>query len=248
MKPSTSHSVTHWFPVVGFCLGLFLSFIYLPLHFLFPPILSVAIILFISILITGAFHLDGLADTCDGLWGGRNREKRLEIMRDTHIGSFGATGLVCIIGLKYISLLGIGKLGEERQSIVVSWIHDSSFIHFLPLVPVCAALIVMSVVGRWSQVCAAGLTSYARKEPGTGTFLFESTLVKHVIYTSFFPLFLFWFFYHIKGVLIFLIIASFILSWIWYVKGKIGGMTGDTLGATNEIGEIMFLITLYVFY
>ena len=94
IKPKDFGAVVCWFPVVGLCIGVFLSTVSLPLYFFFPSLITDALIILVSIAITGALHLDGLADTCDGIWGGWNKEKRLEIMKDSRIGSFGAIGLI----------------------------------------------------------------------------------------------------------------------------------------------------------
>ena len=115
------------------------------------------------------------------------------------------------------------------------------------LVNKCAALLLMPVVGRWAQVCAAGLSRYARSESGTGSFILGGTTRRHVIYASLLPVCLFWYFYGLSGFVIFVIIIIFTLVWIWYIKKKIGGMTGDTLGATNEIAELLFLLSLLLF-
>ena len=102
----------------------------------------------------------------------------------------------------------------------------------------------MPIAGRWAQVCAAGLSKYARDESGTGSFILGSATRKHIVYASLLPIFLLWFFYGLNGFTIFTIILIFTLIWIWYIKRKIGGMTGDTLGATNEIAELLFLLSL----
>ena len=106
---------------------------------------------------------------------------------------------------------------------------------------------VMPVIGRWAQVCAAGISTYARNESGTGSFIIGCTTRIQVFHASVFPLALFWFFYHLYGFAIFAIIIIFTLGWIWYIKKKIGGMTGDTLGATNEIVELVFLLSVLLF-
>ena len=106
---------------------------------------------------------------------------------------------------------------------------------------------VMPVVGRWAQVCAAGLSTYARSESGTGSFIIGGTTRKQVLYASLLPVFLFWFFYNTGGLVTFAIISIFTLGWIWYIKKKIGGMTGDTVGATNEVAELVFLLSLLIF-
>ena len=92
-----------------------------------------------------------------------------------------------------------------------------------------------------------GLSNYARSESGTGSFILEGTAPKHVIYASLLPVCLFWYFYGLSGFVIFAIIIIFTLVWIWYIKKKIEGMTGDTLGATNEIAELLFLLSLLLF-
>lgn len=246
IKPDRPGYVVYWFPVVGLCIGVFLSITYLPLYLFFPPLVADALIILVYIAITGALHLDGLADTCDGIWGGWNREKRLEIMKDSRIGGFGAIGLISLLGLKYVSLLSTGDILVTNTSLFgISVKYVSCYV--LPvLVNKCVVLMVMPVVGRWAQVCAAGLSSYARSGLGTGSFIAGNTTRKQVIFVTLFPVCLFWFFYSLSGFVIFAIISIFTLGWIWYIKRKIGGMTGDTLGATNEISELVFLLGLIV--
>ncbi len=247
IKPKDFGSVVSWFPVVGLCIGVFLSAVYLPLYFFFPPLIRDALIILVSIAITGALHLDGLADTCDGIWGGWNKEKRLEIMKDSRIGSFGAIGLICLLGLKYLSFHSIGEISKINNASFDASIKCVSCFISPILINKCAALLLMPVVGRWAQVCAAGLSKYARSESGTGSFILGGTTRRHVIYASLLPVFLLWFFYNLSGFVIFAIIIIFTLVWIWYIKKKIGGMTGDTLGATNEIAELLFLMSLLIF-
>jgi len=247
IKPKGPFRVVYWFPIVGLCIGIFLSLAYLPFYFFFPPLVRDALIILVYIAITGALHLDGLADTCDGIWGGWNKEKRLEIMRDSHIGSFGTIGLICLLGLKYVSLLSVGEISATNISPFSASVKCASCFISPVLLNKCVALMVMPVAGRWAQVCAAGLSTYARNESGTGSFITEVTTRKQVIYASLFPVFLFWFFYNLSGFMIFAIIIIFTLGWIWYIKKKIGGMTGDTLGATNEIVELVFLLNILLF-
>ncbi|GAN31956.1 MAG: cobalamin 5'-phosphate synthase [Candidatus Brocadia sinica] len=246
IKPQKVSYVIYWFPIVGLCIGVFLSVTYLPLFLFFPPLLADALIILVCISITGALHLDGLADTCDGIWGGWNKEKRLEIMRDSRIGSFGVIGLICLLGLKYLSLFSVSEIPVTKISPFSASIKYVSCFVSPVLVNKCVVLMVMPVVGRWAQVCAAGLSLYARSGSGTGSFITGGTTRKQVIFVSLFPVFLFWFFYNLSGFVIFAIIIIFTLSWIWYIKKRIGGMTGDTLGATNEISELVFLLSLFV--
>lgn len=246
IKPQKFSQVMYWFPLVGLCIGVFLFIAYLPLYFLFPPLITDALILLIYTVITGALHLDGLADTCDGIWGGWDKERRLEIMKDSRIGSFGAIGLICVMGLKYVSLLSVGQTTLVSCSPFGAGIQCVSCFVAPVFINKCIAVILMPVVGRWAQVFAAGLSTYARSESGTGGSITKGTTRKQVYVVSLFPVLLFWFFYSLTGLGIFAIIIIFTLGWIWYIKGKIGGMTGDTLGATSEIGELVFMLSLFV--
>ena len=244
IKPGTAGAVVCWFPVVGFCIGIIASTAFLLFHSIFPPLVADALTILVSIGITGAMHLDGLADTCDGIWGGWNRERRLEIMKDSRIGSFGAIGLICVIGLKYVCLLSVKDTRILHETPFAS--ATSCIFHFATptIMQQHIALVVMFVAGRWAQACAAGLSVYARNESGTGSFILNGATGKHVMYASFFPLCLLWFFYGPTGFVLFAIIIISTLIWIWYIKKKIGGMTGDTLGATNEVAELSFLLSL----
>jgi len=168
-------------------------------------------------------------------------------MKDSRIGSFGAIGLICLLGLKYLSFHSMGEIFKINYSSFDASVKCVSCFISPSLVNKCAALLLMPVVGRWAQVCAAGSSKYARSESGTGSFILGSTTRKHIVYASLLPIFLLWFFYGLNGVTIFTIILIFTLIWIWYIKRKIGGMTGDTLGATNEIAELLFLLSLLLF-
>lgn len=263
IKPGDSGGVVFWFPIVGLCIGVFVSITYWLFNLFFPPLILDALIILVYIITTRAMHLDGFADTCDGIWGGWDKERRLEIMKDSRIGSFGAIGLICLLGLKYLALLSIGKIyvvNVSPFSVSASYIFSFVLPETSPIFPgsretanrvpllvnKIIVLTVMPVVGRWAQVCAAGLSRYARSTSGTGSFILEGTMVKHAIYSAIFPIFLLWFFYSIKGTGLFILITVFTLFWIWYIKRKIDGMTGDTLGATNEIVELVFLLGLFV--
>ncbi len=237
-------AVACWFPVAGLCIGIFLSICSVLFSFFFPPFIAYALVLVVSIAITGALHLDGLADTCDGIWGGKDKEARLSIMKDSRIGSFGAIGLICLLGLKYASLFGIGDIttcGHPLYVIIAERLSVSVSPFWANAIP---SLLVMPVMGRWSQVFAAALSPYARSKSGTGSFIVEGTTARHVLCASLPPLCLLWFFYALSGFVIFAITVVFALIWIWYIKKKIGGMTGDTLGATNEVVELVFLLSL----
>ncbi|MGN4075305.1 adenosylcobinamide-GDP ribazoletransferase, partial [Burkholderia gladioli] len=93
-----------YFPLVGVCVGALAAGVYLLAARIWPPGVAVLLSMAASLVATGAFHEDGLADSCDGFGGGYTREDVLRIMRDSRIGSFGAVALVLALALKWQAL------------------------------------------------------------------------------------------------------------------------------------------------
>ena len=209
-----------FFPVVGLAIGGFLFLVYRISSVLFSPLLVNALVLLGWVFITGALHLDGFMDTIDGLSGGKTKEERLKIMKDPASGAKGTVGLVSLLGLKFLLLLEIEfslKMGT---------------------------LLLTPAIGRWSMVLAVYLAPYARMEglgkafispKGGGAIFWTSltiTVLGLVIFKS--P------FLYIMGVCLGVTYLSTL-----YFKSRIGGITGDTLGALNEIIELTALFSIY---
>jgi len=237
-------NVVFWFPIIGLLIGVMLTFFYVPATRFFPHPVADAIILIIYIIMTGGFHLDGFADTCDGIFGGNTREKRLDIMRDSRTGSYGALCLICTVGLKYACLVSI----DPEAVAELSFISDYKTISDLNPVYLYACekgkvLLFMCATGRWSQVLGAALSNYARDEGGTGKIIVENVKMRHALFSSLIPGILTFLFCGIKGVFIFFIVSFAVVFFVSYMKKKIGGMTGDTLGALNEVSELTVLLS-----
>lgn len=204
-----------YFPVVGMLIGLVLSGVALLCGVLPNPVVAV-LILIISIVITGGIHLDGFADTCDGFYGPRPKEKILEIMRDSRVGTMGVVGVVCLLLLKFTLIVSIPQN--------VLW----------------KTLITMTVFARWSQILACCTSDYAREE-GKARYFVEYASKTELLVGSIFTVVLFLLLMKFKGVIL-LVLSSFpVLLFINYVKKKLGGMTGDTIGAISEIAEVAVL-------
>ena len=210
-----------YFPIVGLMIGLLLSVTAFFLSFL-PGLIKGAIILSISIFITGGIHLDGFADTCDGLYAGKSKERILEIMRDPHIGTMGIIALVCLLLLKFTLIIGIPK--------DLLW----------------KSFIMMAAFSRWSQGLACYSCKYVR-ENGKAKFFIEYARKKDIVIGALFIFGLFFFLARLKGTLIFIASSLPTLLFIEYVKRKINGMTGDTIGATSEIAEVSTLFFVLAF-
>ncbi len=209
-----------FYPLVGLVLGLLLYLGYWLFSFLFPkPLVLWATIALLAFL-TRSLHLDGLADTIDGLGCGRTKEKILEVMRDSRIGSFGVIGLIVLIGAKYLSLDQLAK--------------DS----------ILASLILMTVMGRHSMVVVCYRSPYARSGEGLARPFTENLgpIETGVSAGTSFGI-AFWL-GGVKGILIFSGVTLFSLGYRLFFIKKVGGITGDILGAANECAELLCLVLL----
>ncbi len=209
-----------YFPAIGLILGGILWGVGQVFRGIFPHAVADGLVICLLVLLTGAFHLDGLADTLDGLAFGRSPERRLQIMKEHSVGTFGAIGLILILGLKYLTY----------RSLPADWAGP--------------ALIAALMLGRGSMVQILYRSPYVRPEGGLGRTFKEHLGKWELIFAAatcrVFSLFAF----RIGG--IFLWMATALFSWCWeiYFKRKIGGVTGDTLGAANEINETLTLLLL----
>jgi adenosylcobinamide-GDP ribazoletransferase len=206
-----------YFPIVGALIGLMLAAVAAYLRFL-PDLVAGACVLMASIIITGGIHLDGFADTCDGFYGSRSKDEILKIMRDSRIGVMAVAGIVTLLLLKFTLIVSIPR-------------------NFL-----WKGLIMMATFSRWAQALACLSSTYARTE-GKAKFFIEYARKREIILGGLFTLALFLWMAKVKGVLIFASGFLCVLLFIQYAKRKIGGMSGDTIGATSEIAEaaVLFL-------
>lgn len=209
-----------YFPIIGVLIGLVLSVTAFTFGFLSHLIAGVVVII-VSAIITGGIHLDGFADTCDGFYGDRPKEKILEIMRDSRIGVMGVTGIVSLLLLKFVLIVSIPP--------EILW----------------QSLIMMTAFARWSQVLACYRSGYAREE-GKARHFIEYAGGKELLAGSFFTAALFLSLMGLEGAIVLIAPLLPTFLFICYAKRKIGGMTGDTIGATSEIAEIAVLLSIVV--
>ncbi|MCX5710970.1 MAG: adenosylcobinamide-GDP ribazoletransferase [Candidatus Omnitrophica bacterium] len=205
-----------YFPIVGLLLGIFLAGVAY-ISALLPPLVISILILATWTLITGGIHLDGFADTCDGFYGSKPKEEILKIMRDPRIGVMGAVGVTLLLLFKFAVLSSI-----QSQDL--------------------GKVLIMTVVfARWSQTLACSTSKYARDE-GKARYFIEYSKKADMFIGALFTLIINWFLMGTKGVILFILLLTVTFLFIRYVQRKIGGMTGDTIGATNEIAEAAGLI------
>lgn len=204
-------------PLVGLILGVLLYMPTLLEGYIHRPILMI-LIWTLYLFLTGGLHLDGLADTFDGIFSYRSREEMLEIMKDSRIGTFGVISILWLLVL----------------NLCLSYYIDNRFLLILP------------IVGRSSALFAASISQYARPEGGMGGAFIENCGTKEGFVG---------------------IIGSLIVGFLWYggsiaipligvfatvvlltrgMEKKLGGMTGDTIGAVIEISQVAFMFYCYI--
>jgi adenosylcobinamide-GDP ribazoletransferase len=219
-----------WYPLVGTLLGALLGgWTALLRAYLHSPLVAAFFVLLAWVLLTGALHLDGFCDLCDGLFGGRTPEDRLRILRDPHLGTFGLAGGVLLLLGKFVLLQEL--LGGLRGQ--GPWVVGTAV-----------------VVGRCLALCMAAGARYPRPE-GTGRILITATrgweaLPFGALAAGFslaaVPWARAW-----LALPLFLPALLAILGLRWLCTRRLGGITGDCLGAAVELAEAVFLLDAVVF-
>ncbi|MBL0739102.1 adenosylcobinamide-GDP ribazoletransferase [Flavobacterium sp. GN10] len=227
--PDYLNKATRYFPFIGWIVGSisFLAF-YLFSFFLSTEI-AVILAIIASILTTGAFHEDGFADVCDGFGGGWTKEKILLIMKDSAIGAYGAIGLVLLFLLKFKSL-----------SESISLITNNIFLVFL-------LFISAHSLSRLAAISIIFTHEYSRDDASSKSKPIAKQHTWKEVFGSFFfgliPLIVFSYF-NLKFLLI--IIPVFITRYFLarYFQKWIDGYTGDCLGATQQVCEVVFYLSI----
>ncbi|HLA50901.1 MAG TPA: adenosylcobinamide-GDP ribazoletransferase [Thermodesulfobacteriota bacterium] len=213
---------TAFFPLVGAVQGIILVGANLLLSRFLPTDIASGLVLVVLILTNGGFHLDGFADTIDGLAGGSTKEERLNIMKDSRIGAIGVVAIVLLLLLKFVA---INNLPPAAKNYI---------------------LFLLPVVGKWSMVPMAYWADYARPTGGLGKAFTEHTGIKDLMLATFFTLLLSLIFMRWAGViyLIILFLPAYLMT--LYFRRKLGGVTGDVFGFQSEVSEVIFLLLIIV--
>jgi adenosylcobinamide-GDP ribazoletransferase len=213
-----------YFPAVGWVVGAIGATVLLAAQTLWPTAVAVLLSMIATLLVTGAFHEDGLADAVDGLGGGLDRGRVLEIMKDSRIGAFGAIALGMALLLKFVVLStvparraallllaghAVSRLGAVAIMTSIPYVRDTDDSRSKPLVQ------RVSVV----SVAIAGLTGVVALLP------------------------LYW-----AGVLGLFAVGLVCLAWGRYLRRRLGGYTGDCLGAAQQLGECAFYLACTAAY
>lgn len=205
-----------FFPLVGLVLGIILAGADYLLRLAFPVLPASALLLVLLVLLSGALHFEGFVDACDGLFGGHSRERRLEIMRQKQVGAYAIAGGVLLLVVKWAAIASLAGAGRP-------W-----------------ALALFPALSRWSMALALGSFPYARQQ-GLGKAFRGAAMARLGIAAAVALL--------AAGVLgggpgLLLFAASTALAWLlgMSISRMLGGLTGDTYGAINEVAEAALLV------
>jgi adenosylcobinamide-GDP ribazoletransferase len=205
-----------YFPPIGALIGGFLvGFDHLLALFL-PPGIVAALVLTGWVLCTGALHLDGFLDSCDGLFGGRTPEDRLRILRDERVGAFAVIGGVLLLLVKFQGLVAISQRG--------------------------AALCLAPVLGRWGMAVAVVAFPYARPE-GLGRTMKDRAGWSQALLASAIAVVAAWLLAGGFGLILILLSGALILLFARFVLTRLPGLTGDIYGALCELLEVLVLLS-----
>lgn len=225
VPPKAMGRAAAYYPLVGALLGMLLVGSDLLLGLVFSPLLRSALVLALWVALTGALHLDGFLDCCDGLLAPCSPERRLEILRDTHAGSFAVVGAVLLLLVKFAALASLQ--GTWRLAVLAG----------------------APVLGRWAMTYALVGYPYARQGPGLGGLVKQGAGGRELAVASAFALLATlaaW--ARLGPAWLWLGLAALPLTWAFtalvarWIMGRIPGLTGDTYGAINELVEAAALV------
>jgi adenosylcobinamide-GDP ribazoletransferase len=222
------NGAARYFPLVGLLVGLVGAAVFTFCIWLFTPLVAVALMMAATVLMTGAFHEDGFADVCDGFGGAREPERVLAIMKDSRVGAFGAIGIALMLLTKFAALV---SLAEAIDVELCGWILLSA--HAISRAAPVALIRCMDYVRPGAEarakpmaqaVSAAGLAVAlicGALPLGALIYLYENGWLMAL------------------GVIPVALATAALGAWF---KRRIGGYTGDCLGATQQVTEVIFYL------
>ena len=225
-EPQWLNASARYFPAVGTLVGLFAAGVFWLAGFVFPTAVCAGLSIAATVLLTGAFHEDGLADTCDALGGHVSRERALEIMKDSRIGTYGAVALILVLGLKMATLSAMTPLlvlpayvlahtaSRAVPVVLIRWLSYAGTLEHSKAKPMAQQVTVadVAVALLWVILVSAALVAL---QPDHLEFVVASLVAAVLVAAA---------------------------SAAWLLR-RLGGYTGDTLGATQQVVELLILVT-----
>ncbi|MEN0052105.1 MAG: adenosylcobinamide-GDP ribazoletransferase [Mucilaginibacter sp.] len=230
-NPGFLHASSRYITLIGWLVGAFSFGVFYLTNYIWGAAIALVLSITAAILLTGALHEDGFADVCDGFGGGWTKDRILEIMKDSRLGTYGTIGIIVMIALKFLSL-------QQLSNVFTGDIWSLLLIFIVP-----------HTVSRLTAISLIYSYSYAGKEEGskakpvteaTDIYNFWIALLFAII-----PLTALVIIGH-KPLLMLIVIPLYIQKVIMgeYFKLKIGGYTGDCLGAVQQVAEIISYLSI----
>lgn len=214
-----------WFlPLIGLMVGILTALVFVCFSFVLTLQLAILLSMAFSVYLTGAFHEDGFADFCDGFGGGYTKEKVLTIMKDSRIGTYGSLGLIFMLATKFFSLSHLNP--EQLAGIIISG-------HAISRIPP----VIMIYVAQYVRIDES-----SKSKP-----IGEHSAAWGLVLAIFFGLIPILWINYLAILLYLAVLLPVFILYRHYIIKKIGGYTGDVLGALQQIAELVFYLTLIIF-
>jgi len=221
------HYSRKYFPLVGVFIGCLAALTLYLTNLVLPVPLAVIFSLVATVLITGAFHEDGFADCCDGFGGGWEKEQVLSIMKDSRVGTYAVVGLILLFAVKIVSLMELGNI--SLTVIILAYINGHSLSRF-------GASLCVDILDYVQDSAKSKVKPIAAQKLPFNSIIYSALLI--------IPAFLLLII--AKPIYIFSLVPMWLtfLFGCRYFKKRIGGYTGDCLGAMQQVLEAVFYVSL----
>lgn len=210
-------------PVVGLILGGIMAWVHYGLDLLFPQAVCAVFTIILYIVLTGGIHLDGLGDTFDGIFSNRSKERMLEIMKDSRVGTNAVLAIAGVLLLNASLLASINGMNMFK------------------------VILLMPVAGRIGSLISTGASTYARSGEGFGKSFIDYCGAREILLGI--PIYglIFFLAAGMTGLALAAIMTVSAYVMVKLFSLPIGGATGDILGAVCELNQTVFLIAAYIF-
>jgi len=225
--PEKKTYITAVYPVAGLLIGIIISSAAYAVSFLPFLLLNAVIIVSVKITVTGGLHYDGLADLSDGLGGFRSRERRLEIMKDSRVGSFGVIAVVLMIMLQISAVYELlnGNYGVKKYYVLIS-------------APVLSRGLIPLVMKLFRSARKEGMGAENKNSTGLPSVIISAASVFIIIFLLNGP----------AGIVVFAAVSAVILFSALYISRILGGLTGDVYGALIEFADFLVIFISLILY
>lgn len=214
-----------YFTFFGLLVGGIEAGVFAVLQLMLGPMLAWVSLLFFDVLLTGGFHLDALSDMADGLFSSRKKERMLEIMKDSRVGSNGVLALVFYYAFLFFSFQALAPVTDDLTRILI--------------------VLLFQLIGKNSIAILMFKMRYAGATPQGLGYSFVNVRTSDIFLAQIFSLVCLYAAFRLPGLILYAGTASFTLLYRRFVLKKVDGFNGDTLGAASPLSQVIFLVVLY---